>query len=123
MPPLDTATQLAYERNYLSQERTLMGWIRTSLSLITFGFGIAKFFEYLREQSPGHERLLGPKAVGLLMISIGLVSLALASVQHWHAVKDLRRRCPGIQPSVVGVIAPFIALLGILALFSAIFRS
>ena len=43
---------LALERTYLANERTLMAWIRTATSLITFGFTLYKFFEYLHETDP-----------------------------------------------------------------------
>src|SRR5262249_44626832 len=51
MPPLDICTRLAYEGTYLAHERTLMGWVRTAISLISFGFTIAKVFEYLCEKA------------------------------------------------------------------------
>jgi uncharacterized membrane protein YidH (DUF202 family) len=38
------ATELARERTREAADRTLMAWIRTSLSLIGFGFGIAGSF-------------------------------------------------------------------------------
>ena len=120
--PLDTSTRLAYERTYLAHERTLMGWVRTAIALISFGFTIAKVFEYLREKEGTRGPLLGPRAIGIIMIAIGLVALALATMQHRRASKVLRERCPGLPPSLAGVMAAFFALLGILALFSAILR-
>jgi putative membrane protein len=120
--PLDSSTRLAYERTYLAHERTLMGWVRTALSLITFGFTIAKFFEFLREKHTERAPLLGPRAVGIIMIATGLVALALATVQHRRASKVLHEHCPDLPPSLAGVMAAFIALLGILALLSAILR-
>src|SRR5215468_8489059 len=41
----NTATELTKERNRLAADRTLMAWIRTSLSLIAFGFGIGKVYD------------------------------------------------------------------------------
>ena len=123
MPALDIATRLAYERTFLAHERTQMGWVRTALALISFGFTIAKFFQFLHEKQSEHAPLLGPSAVGILMIAVGLVALALASVQHRRAMSILRRRCPDLPPSLAGVTAAFIALLGILALLGAILRN
>jgi inner membrane protein YidH len=122
MPPLDTSTRLAYERTYLAHERTLMGWVRTALGLISFGFTIAKVFEYLREKEGAQATLLRPRTVGIIMIAIGLVALALATIQHRRASRVLLERCPDLPPSLSGVLAAFIALLGVLALLSAILR-
>ena len=76
---LDTGTKLAFERTYLAYERTQMAWVRTSLTLISFGFTIAKFFEFLHEKTEDHLPRMAPRSVGILMISIGLIALALAS--------------------------------------------
>ena len=122
MPPLDTSTRLAYERTYLAHERTLMGWVRTALALISFGFTIAKVFEYLREKEGARATLLTPRTVGIIMIATGLVALALATIQHRRASRVLHEHCPDLPPSLSGVLAAFIALLGVLALLSAILR-
>jgi uncharacterized membrane protein YidH (DUF202 family) len=45
----DISTELARERTRQAADRTLMAWIRTSLSLIGFGFGIAKYRDILLE--------------------------------------------------------------------------
>ena len=47
--PSDLSTDLALRRTFMAYERTLMAWIRTATSLISFGFTIYKFFEYLVE--------------------------------------------------------------------------
>ena len=122
MSPLDTSTRLAYERTYLAHERTLMGWVRTAVSLISFGFTIARVFEFLREKEGERATLLGPRAIGSIMIVTGLVALALATMQHRQASKILHECCPALPPSVAGVMAAFFALLGILALVSVTLR-
>jgi uncharacterized membrane protein YidH (DUF202 family) len=35
--------------NYMAANRSLMAWVRTGLSLISFGFTRYKFLEYQRE--------------------------------------------------------------------------
>lgn len=118
----DPRVRLAYERTYLACERTQMAWMRTALSFISFGFAIAKFFEWLREQHRGPETLLSPRTVGILMIVIGLLALVLADLQHRRAMKVMRRECPDLPRSIAGITAAFIAFLGILALLGAFLR-
>ena len=42
---------LALDRNKLAAERTLMAWVRTALSMISFGFTIYKFLQVIDEQT------------------------------------------------------------------------
>jgi putative membrane protein len=75
---LNTSTLLAIDRTRLAHERTLMAWVRTATSLISFGFTIYKFFQYLQEQQdPLRVRAFGPRQYATLMIVIGLLALVL----------------------------------------------
>jgi putative membrane protein len=67
----------------MAAERTLLAWVRTATSLISFGFTIYKFFQYLGES----ERVepagwLGPRGFALLTISIGVTVLVAATIEH-----------------------------------------
>ena len=118
-----SSTLLTADRTRLAHERTLMAWVRTSTSLISFGFTIYKFFQYLQEKRTGaRDRLLGPRDFALLMTSIGLVALALASWQHRRDMKALRAQHPGVPYSLAIVLAVLISILGMVALLAAIFR-
>jgi putative membrane protein len=89
-PAIDPRVSLAFERTFLAYERTRIAWVRTALALISFGFAIAKFFTYLREQRGETATLMTPREVGLIMIVIGLVGLVLANWQQRRGVKNLR---------------------------------
>lgn len=117
---LDTGTRLAYERTYLAQERTQMAWVRTTLALISFGFGIAKFFQYLRETQGEGAPHMAPRLVGMIMIALGLASLVSANVQHRRAVKTLRTESPGLPRSTAGATATILMMLGIVAFVVAL---
>ena len=114
-PPLDNSTRLAVERTRLASERTLMAWIRTSTSLITFGFTIFKFFQYLATDKH-RETVVSPWVVGIVMILIGLIGLMLASIQHRQEMKALKAEVGDTPYSIAGVMAALIACLGVLAL-------
>jgi putative membrane protein len=118
----DPRVQLAFERTFLAYERTRIAWVRTALALISFGFVIAKFFQYLREKQGETATVLSPRAIGLVMITIGLVALILANWQERRALKALRERCPGLPQSISGVMAVLITLFGVLALIGALLR-
>lgn len=120
---IPSSTELALDRTYLAHDRTLMAWVRTATSLISFGFTIYKFFQYLREQEGGRtvKGPVGPREFALLMICIGLVSLLLATIQHWRFRKEMKRYHEVGFP-LTTVMAGLIALLGILTLIAVIFR-
>jgi putative membrane protein len=121
---LPDSTMLAVERTRLAYERTMMAWVRTATSLISFGFTIYKFFEFLRQEggfkhAPG---LLGSREFGLMMILLGLASLVLAAVQHRGNLKRLRARYTEVPYSMAAVLAILVALFGILTLVALIFH-
>jgi putative membrane protein len=115
-------TALSVERSFLSFERTLMSWLRTSLSLISFGFTLAKFFQYLSEQRGS--AVVGPfgrtwasDTVGLIMITIGTFALVAAVIQHHRRVAALRGLGLVPQWNLAMWVAAAIAALGVFAFF------
>jgi putative membrane protein len=123
-PPPDQMT-LALERTYLAHERTLMAWTRTATSLITFGFTLYKFFEYLHERGEADraQKLLGARTFGLLMIGIGVVVLIIASWQHLVQIRRLKAHYPQAPFSLALLLAGLIAGLGVLGFISGIVNS
>jgi putative membrane protein len=119
---LDTSTRLAAQRTRMAQERTLMAWIRTSMSLIGFGFTIYKFFEYLATSERRREPILSHWVIGMIMIVVGLTGLALAWIQNRQQMKALETEAGPMPYSISGVMAGFIAFLGVLALIAVAFR-
>jgi putative membrane protein len=113
---LDEGTELSLARTRLAGERTLMSWIRTSFSMISFGFTIGKFLEYLNSQ-PGSEARIGEgRTLPTLLILLGLISLVVGCWEHRHLVVQLNARTgERLRPSAVGVIAVLVALIGLLA--------
>ena len=121
---LDTSTKLAVERTRLSYERTLMAWVRTGVSLISFGFTIYKFFEEFHkgEHIPRSSALFGAREFGFVMISIGLVVVLLATIQHVTTMHKLRAQYVDVPYSLAAVVALLVSVLGILALLTIVFH-
>ena len=129
MPPtvatIDTGTRLAVDRTWLAHERTMLAWVRTAASLISFGFTIYKFFQLeISKLVPDRpEPLIGPREFAMILIATGIGSLILAFVEHRRSDRQLRESFGDITPrSVAGVVASIVGGLGALAFIVVILR-
>ena len=59
---------------------------------------------------------------GLAMITIGLLSLLLGTLEYWRDLKKLRAECPAMPRSTTGALAALMLALGIAALLLVILR-
>jgi putative membrane protein len=62
-----------------------MAAVRTSVSLIGFGFTVAQFFQRLQNDAPagtGHMGPEMPRNFGLVLIGVGVISLAIFTWQY-----------------------------------------
>ena len=121
-PILDRSTELALERTRAAYERTMMAWTRTATSLITFGFSIYKFFQLEVPLRVEANRLIGPRQFALMLVSIGLVSLLLATFEYRENIRKLRIEEADSRHSLAVIVAGLISGLGIIALLMMIFR-
>ena len=101
-----------------------MAWIRTSTSLICFGFTIYKFFE--TEAAKGAvsaHRLINPREFAMMMIGTGLVALALATYDHHRNLKHVPDVPDAAHATAAGVVAALVSVMGVIAFLSALFRA
>jgi len=118
-----TSTELAVDRTRLAHERTLMAWTRTATSLISFGFTVYKFFDYVRKEESGPPAgPLRPRWFALFMIVTGLLALTLATIEHHRALKPLKASYGPQPPSLSLIVAALIAVLGIVGLIAVVFH-
>ena len=102
-------------------ERTLMAVVRTSLSLITFGFTIYKGFELLRRAMGGTLlREQAPFRFGITLVSIGIVILVAGTYQHWFFLRELRKETNQKFPMSVSLLTAILLGLTGLVLFVTI---
>jgi putative membrane protein len=119
---LDTSTRLALERTAAAYDRTMMAWIRTATSLISFGFAIYKFFQIELQRGERASGAIGPREFALLMVSAGMLSLALGTYEHWQNMRQIRASYPQARRSGTSLVAGLILILGILALLGVTLR-
>jgi putative membrane protein len=119
------ANELARERSRQAADRTLMAWVRTTLSLIGFGFGIANFRDIifragLVRNPPEH---FNPALIfGLSFISLGVLGLLSAVIQHWNILQHIKQddfEYTGFRP-LVFVMAILLIIIGFFAFVAVI---
>jgi putative membrane protein len=118
-------TIMAVSRTAAAYDRTLMAWVRTCVSLISFGFTIYKFFQAIIEKGIQPTfGLLGPREIGIMMISMGFFSLLAATIQNHVELKRLALSHPDCKVpfSISKILAFFITLLALFLLILAVFK-
>ena len=115
----DSTTGLAIGRTALAAARTLMRWIRTALSMISFGFAIGKLGEVLqRTELKGLLQMHTYSVRGLadFLVIFGTGALMAACWQHWRRVHALYAQGLPHQVSITLVVAVALSMLGLFAL-------
>jgi putative membrane protein len=117
--PAEKSTDLALVRSYFAAERTLMAWIRTSLSMISFGFSIGKVSEVLATvEVKGFRgaRIVSVLTVAHFLVTTGTVALLGACWQYWHRVRRLRAEGLPKEISLTLFVALALVVVGWVAL-------
>jgi putative membrane protein len=107
--------ELAKERNRAAAERTLMAWIRTSLSLISFGFGVDKIIGAINRTRLGDRAGadLSVRLMAIAFILTGIGALAAATLQHKRLLRRLHHDDFTYQPGTSLGIGTAVALMAI----------
>lgn len=118
-------------RVFFAAERTLLAWIRTGLTVMAFGFVVARFGLFLSLLASQHALSVSPidirprfsAVVGIALVVLGAVSILFAAVQHRAYVSllpvgDLPTSHNRTFPLVVAVLLAFLGLA--LAVYLAI---
>ena len=115
---MNLTNELARQRNRDAAERTLMAWIRTCLSLISFGFGLDKIVAAIDRATGDPGPRPGVIAVALSFVFTGILAMAAAIVQHNRELRRLSRQDYVYveTPRIAAATATVITLIGILAM-------
>ena len=117
--------ELAKERNRAAYDRTLMAWIRTAISLIGFGFAIAKSYEYIQMdemEKTGRfiDQIHAPLWFGMSFIVLGMLCILGGVIQYVKVVKQLQsgQFTYGEPRPLAKIVALILLIIGIFALIT-----
>jgi putative membrane protein len=85
-------TDLATSRNLMAADRTLMAWVRTSLSLDSFGFTIYKLLKAFQQAGGELRQEHTPRNIGLFLTGLGTVAMLMGTVEYWETLKELHEK-------------------------------
>jgi putative membrane protein len=112
-------------RVHFAAERTFLAWIRTGLSLMGFGFVVARFGLFLKEVA-GSSHTPGVKSYGFslwagsAMVMLGAVLNLAAVARHLEVIKRLNRgESVMTEPSLIAITVGI--LLGLVGIAMVIF--
>jgi putative membrane protein len=103
---------------YLAAERTFLSWIRTGLSMMGFGFVVARFGLFLRELSAAnvahpHNQTGISTRFGIALVLLGVIVNAASAIRYVYLVKRLRAGDSLSHPSTLAlVLAGALSLIG-----------
>lgn len=115
-------TSLSIHRTVMAADRSLMAWVRTGLSMISFGFTIYKVLEGFQESGSVQPDGLSPKNAGLVLIGLGSLSIITGTIEYWNRLGGMgsNQHIKRITPAFI--MAMVWSALGIAAFFGIINR-
>lgn len=111
---------LGVMRTMMAADRTLMAWMRTSLSMLSFGYTIYKVLEEVREAAHIPIHSSAPRNAGMFLTVTGTAALIMGTAEYFGTLRMLRRSYlfrrvrPTLIMSVLMAIAGMALSFGIL---------
>ena len=113
-------SDLGAVRTVLAADRTLMAWLRTSLSMLSFGFTIYKFLE-TAAKAGSLARPESPQRVGLFLVAMGTAAMVLGVIDYWVTLRNVQKTGAFRLGRSVLFMSLLLAVAGV-ALFAAIIK-
>ena len=112
-----------HEKYRIVLERLQLNWLQWNITCMLLGFGVYKFY-YSRVTSGADPigATINGWHIGIIMISVGLVSLLAATIQHKTNVTKLKLQFETMQYSISLRVSYFILIFSVFMLLVVIFK-
>lgn len=108
--------------DHLSNERTLLAWVRTSVGIMAFGFVVVEFSLFTKdinhalevEISGNHYGYSGP--IGTMIVAIGTMSLLFSLVRYRRTKKEINSGSFHHSDILLNLLVGFIFIISALLL-------
>ena len=111
------------QREHQANERTFLAWLRTSISLIGFGFAIARFGLFIRqletglsqENIPTHS-FISSQSLGVGLVIVGIIFIIFAVWRYNQAFWQIEQGNYRPNRLMVWLTAAIVIILGLLSI-------
>lgn len=109
------------QREHQANERTFLAWLRTSISLIGFGFAIARFGLFLQQlEEFGTDNaataFLNSRLIGIGLVGFGVLSILLASWRFNQAFNQIENGRYRPNRWAIWLLTGMVTCLGVLCI-------
>ncbi|MBD2559655.1 DUF202 domain-containing protein [Nostoc linckia FACHB-391] len=120
---MDKIPKIDRQREHQANERTFLAWLRTSISLIGFGFAIARFGIFLRQlniaitqQETPVNPLSNSENLGLALVIFGILAVALAAWRYNQVFWQIEQADYKPNRLMVWIMTGVVIILGLLSI-------
>jgi putative membrane protein len=118
MTSKNSSSESSRASDHLANERTFLAWIRTSISIIVFGFVVAKFGitlrEFLRVQGNAAQESGVSLIIGVGFMSMGIFMALAAWFRYQSTMRQLEAGDFKPAGAIVTVLAVVAAVFGVI---------
>ncbi len=120
---MDKIPKIDRQREHQANERTFLAWLRTSISLIGFGFAIARFGIFLQQlniaitqQETPVNPLSNSENLGVALVVFGILVVALAAWRYNQVFWQIERADYKPNRIIVWIMTGVVIVLGLLSI-------
>ena len=117
------ATKVRNRRVHMANERTFLAWIRTSVSIMAFGFVVEKFSLFVKQIAfyMGKEIAPPPRGytsvIGILLVALGVLMGVLALVRYKTVERQIDEDTYEPSPVLNILLALAVIVIGMFLVF------